>query len=249
MSNYDPDDNGMYPPDEEDNPYPPMEQETTPVPSRGTAPIPMGEVNTGEQVQGLVAFTRSVNLGTKDNNAHFRIELPFVVQPGWDWPTVAAQAADAFFHCKAVIYDQAGLPFTVDEGGVLRETLRHHFPDAEPVRGRQARQGTREPSRGGGRPAGGGSRFPHPRDMDQPEHISDELWWDLVDNYGDWFDNRPRKAGPWTDENGVEQEAYKATASDFVRRSDRKSVWLRPFAKAGSRGGRSGGGQGRGYDN
>lgn len=209
---------------------------------RNLQAIPMGEIDTGEALEGHVAFTRSVNLGTRDDNAHYRIEMPFVVQPGWDWATIAAHAADAFWHCKAVVYDQAGLPFTVDEGGVLRETLRHQLPDAEPAPAPERhRPPEREPAprdeSGNGRPARTGGRFPHPRDMDQPEHIPDDIWWNLVDNFDDWYDNRPQKA----------KGEYKDTASDFVRKGDRKSVWLRPFAQA-SGGGRSSGGRGRGYD-
>ena len=72
------------------------EQAAAPLlPIRGQAPIPMGEVDTGEALHGLVAFTRSVNLGMRDDNAHFRIEMPFLVQPGWSWPTIAAMAAGA----------------------------------------------------------------------------------------------------------------------------------------------------------
>ena len=76
--------------------------------------------------------------------------------------------------------------------------------------------------------------------MEQPSHIADELWDDLVENYDDgWYDNRPQK----------ETGEYLPTASDFVRASDRKSLWLKPFKKApAGAGAHSGGQRRRSYD-
>ena len=205
---------------------------------RNLQAIPMGEIDTGEALEGHVAFTRSVNLGTRDDNAHYRIEMPFVVQPGWDWATIAAHAADAFWHCKAVVYDQAGLPFTVDEGGVLRETLRHQLPDAEPAPAPERhRPPEREPAphdeSGNGRPARTGGRFPHPRDMDQPEHITDDIWWDLVDTSmtGTTTDRR-RPRGSTRTRRRTSCERATASRSGYVPSHRRAAVAAAAAAEA-----------------
>ena len=139
---------------------------------------------TPETLHGVVAFTRSLNLGSRDNNAHFRCELPFVVQPQWKPDQVAAQAADTFYQCVAVVLQQAGLPFTISDDGVLHEVVQA-FTGAKPVEQRAERQ---ESS------SGSSSRFPHPADMRRPEHISEGMWRDLCENYDDWYDNRADKA-------------------------------------------------------
>lgn len=219
----------------------------TPVdpPARRETVIPIGEAVTPETLHGVVAFTRSLNLGSRDNNAHFRCELPFVVQPQWKPDQVAAQAADTFYQCVAVVLQQAGLPFTIGEDGVLHEVVKA-FPGAQRVdESRPRRQESDEdrPARSGG----GSGEFPHPADMRRPDHIAAGLWADLCDNYEDWYDNRADKASGDGYENGP----------DFKRKDDGKGLWLRPFRREGERGGggnrgghaRSGGGNRRQYDN
>jgi len=208
-----------------------------PTPRRETV-IPIGEAVTAETLHGVVAFTRSLNLGSRDNNAHFRCEMPFVVQPGWTPDQCAAQAADAFYQCVAVVLGQAGLPFAVGEDGVLHEVIKN-FPGARRV---DQAEGDRRPAR---RPegGGGGDQFPHPADMRRPEHIRADDWDDLCERYEDWYDNRADKASGQGYENGP----------DFKRRDDGKGLWLRPFRRdGGGRGGdrhaRSGGGGQRRYN-
>jgi hypothetical protein len=202
-------------------------------PKRRETVIPIGEAVTPETLHGVVAFTRSLNLGSRDNNAHFRCELPFVVQPQWTPDVVAAQAADTFYQCVAVVLQQAGLPFTVSDDGVLHEVVQA-FPGTKQVE--RERRSERQESPGRNR-----NEFPHPADMRRPDHIGEGLWRDLSENYDDWYDNRADKASGEGYENGP----------DFKRKDDGKGLWLKPFRRD-SGGGRGGGharsGGGRRYD-
>lgn len=189
--------------------------------------IPIGEAVTAETLHGVVAFTRSLNLGSRDNNAHYRCEMPFVVQPGWPPEQCAAQAADAFYQCVAVVLQQAGLPFTVGEDGVLREVLRS-FPGAREVeqdRPRRDRDDDRREDNGS--PA---SSFPHPADLRRPDHIRDSDWRDLCDHYDDYYDNRDDKHSGQAG----------ASSPDFKHKDSGKGLWLTPFRREGGGGNRGG---------
>lgn len=208
--------------------------EPVPEPTRRETVIPIGEAVTPETLHGVVAFTRSLNLGSRDNNAHFRCELPFVVQPQWKPDQVAAQAADTFYQCVAVVLQQAGLPFTVGEDGVLHEVVKA-FAGAQRVDEGRRPERERQPA---ARPS---SEFPHPADMRRPDHIGEGLWRDLCENYEDWYDNRADKASGDGYENGP----------DFKRKDDGKGLWMKPFRREGGGGNRSGGharSGGRRYD-
>lgn len=235
-------DDGEYEEAEYEEEAPEAQAGPAPAPERRETVIPIGEAVTPDTLHGVVAYTRSLNLGTRDNNAHFRVEMPFVVQPQWTPTQAAASAADAFYQCKAVVLEQAGLAFSIDEGGVLHETIRKAFPDAERKnerRIRAVRDDEDEPEEQARRAHPSNGEFPHPADMDRPKHISEDLWDDLCENYGDgWYDNRAAKA----------KGDYKATASDFVRASDRKSLWLKPF-RGGEGGNRRQPARRGGYDN
>jgi hypothetical protein len=235
MTDYDDDDGTVYE-DEAEEGYdysgdpnvraivPEPDNQPVAAPQRRETVIPIGEAVTPETLHGVVAFTRSLNLGSRDNNAHFRCELPFVVQPQWKPDQVAAQAADTFYQCVAVVLQQAGLPFTISDDGVLHEVVQA-FTGAKPVEQRAERQ---ESS------SGSSSRFPHPADMRRPEHISEGMWRDLCENYDDWYDNRADKASG----------EYAAGSPDFKRKDDGKGLWITPFRREGG-GNRGGGGHAR----
>jgi hypothetical protein len=219
---------------------PPPEPEPVPVatPERRETIIPIGEAVTPETLHGVVAFTRSLNLGTRDNNAHFRCEMPFVVQPQWSPVQCAAAAADAFYQAVAVVLQQAGLPYAIGDEGVIHEVVKE-FPGARRVDQPEPRQD--EVSDRRERNGSSGARdFPHPADLSRPEHIRADVWRDLCENYDDWYDNRADKASG---------DAYKSSP-DFKRKDDGKGLWMRPFKRdaGGGRGGgrshaRSGGGR------
>lgn len=238
----DPEPEDVQEPEEPEEPEPKARKKPT---REASVTIPIGEAVTAESMHGVVAFTRSINLGERDHNAHYRVEMPFVVQPGWTPAQGAASAADAFYQAKAVVLEQAGLEFSIDESGVLHEAVRKTFPKAEKQRPNERRmravreeeedEGDEEQTNGhhpAGRTRGTGGMM-HPADMDRPKHISQGLWLDLCEGLGDtWYDNRPRK----------ESGEYKSTAADFVRADDRKSIWLKPFRQPGQRAGARRGG-------
>ena len=196
--------------------------------------LPVGDIETAETLTGLVKITRSLSLGSRNDQVHMGIEQPFPIQPGWSPERCASAAADAFASAKSVLYEQLGVDFTVDEGGIVREVIRHQFPGT-----REERSPARSEDRGtGGGGSGGGSRYTPPREMDKPDHVKRDDWDDLVSNPDDWFDNRPDKASG----------QYKDTAPDFKRkgRGDQPAIWLRALRPAGRSHG--GGGNRRGYD-
>jgi hypothetical protein len=169
---------------------------------REEAPHPIAQIDTPDQLKGRVRFTRSLQLGSgRNDQAHFSLEMEFSYPPEADLAAVAAMAADVFFQTKATVYEQAGLEMTLDEAGVLHEVVR------------KAIAADSTPAASGG---GGGSAFPNPSDMNRPSHIKADVWRDLVENFGDYYDNRPQKA------NGE----YKSNAPDFKHRDSGEAIWL-----------------------
>lgn len=197
--------------------------------------LPIGEVETVETLHGAVSITRGIGLGTKNDQVYIKCELPVVIQPGWTPEEDAAAASIMMNMAKSVVYEHGGLPFTIDEGGIIHEAIRHHFPDAEPLGGadreddrRQERRHERHDRRGSGSGARG---FPHPSEMERPDHVEEEDWDDLCDNYEDFYDNRKDKA---------DGTAF-ARSPDFRAKGDGPSIWLTPYSPDNSRrGGRSG---------
>lgn len=174
-------------------------------------PVPLAEVETPNTLHGEVKFTRSVALtgGRNGDMAHLSVTLPFAVQPGMDLPTVAALASDVFFQAKAVVFEQAGIEFTYDEGGIIHEVIKRHFPGAET---------SEAPRRASRDDEDDDEDFPRPRAMEKPAHIKTAVWRDLCDNPGDYYDNRAAKASG----------KYKATSPDFKHRETGEGIWLRP---------------------
>ena len=225
MENYDDDEMVQYQDQYEDAPGPDDYE-----PPDKRAPLPIGELTTEDTMQGLVKITRSMNLGTRDNNVHLGIELPFVVQPGWTWEQTAASAADAMFQAKALVYEQLGVEFTTNDNGVLMEVVRAQLPGASAERGRDDGRG--RPPSGQSRPGGGGERpvtrlrtFPDPRDLECPPHIDAELWADIQNNPGEWWDNRADKAS------GKVSSKY----PDFRPKDGGQGVWITPFRRESAR--------------
>jgi hypothetical protein len=178
---------------------------------------------TAETMTGMVKITRSINLGSKDNNLHIGAELPVMIQPGWTPDQISAMYTDGFYQIKAVVYEQAGIEFSVDEGGILREVIGHHLPGTT-----EERAPARSSGGGGGERAARQARgFPDPRDLERPPHIDEVLWDDLCDNPGDWYDNRGDKASG----------SKAASWPDFKSKQDGTGIWLAPFRRGNGGGG------------
>jgi hypothetical protein len=197
-------------------------QRQRPVPAPRPARVehlPVGDVETETTMAGLVKITRSMSLGSRNDQVHMGIELPFPIQPGWRPERIAQAAADTFSVARSVLYEQLGVDFTVDEGGVVREVIRHQFPGTSEERAGAASQRSDQGS-------GGGSRYTPPREMNRPDHVNRRDWDDLVDNPDDWFDNREDK----------QSGKYKDTAPDFKHRGsgNQVAIWLRPLRSGGN---------------
>jgi len=51
---------------------------------------------------------------------------------------IVSLARGAFFEAKALVFEELGLEFTVEEGGIVRETIKRHFGNVTEVRGEAA---------------------------------------------------------------------------------------------------------------
>jgi hypothetical protein len=222
---------------EDPEPEPPKRQpRTKPTPQEKAATqLPIAGIETAETLHGEVRMTRSLSLGSRNDVIHFSVALPVVVQEGWTLAQQAVAAADTAGIVKSIVYSQLGLDFTVTEDGVLMEVLKA-FPGAERVQEREEElgpYGRRKQHDDNGEPPRRAG-FPHPADLDRPDHVDREVWADLCEHYSDWYDNRRDKASG----------KYKDTAPDFKRAEDSETIWLRPFRKESSRSSRGGGGRG-----
>jgi hypothetical protein len=230
MENYDDDDPVQYEDQYEDRDDHRGPRAMADVRGPDNLPLPIGEVVTEDTMQGLAKLTRSLNLGTRDNNVHLGIELPFVVQPGWSWEKIAASAADAMFQAKAIVYEQLGVEFTTNENGVLMEVVRASLPGTTVERARDDGRG--RPPSGPSRQGGGGERrpaqpqsFPDPTFMECPPHVDADLWASIQDNPGEWWDNRADKAS------GKVSSKY----PDFRPKNGGQGVWITPFRRESAR--------------
>ena len=213
--------------------------------------LPVAQVETAETLHGEVRITRSLSLGSRNDVIHLSVALPVVVQPNWTLAQQAVAAADTCGIVKSIVYSQLGLDFTITEDGVMMEVVKA-FPGTERVRGGDKaeeelgpygrRKQRDDDDDRGSRGDNGHGRFPHPSDLDRPDHVDREVWADLCNHYDDWYDNRKDK----------QSGKYKSTAPDFKRAEDSETIWLKPFrqeSRSGGGGGRRrGGGGGRGYD-
>ena len=224
-------------PEPEPEPERPKRQRKATAPEKAAAKVPLGQVETDETLHGEVRITRSLSLGSKNDQIHLSVMLPVVVQPGWSLPQQAVAAADTCGIVKSLVYSQLGLEFTIDEEGIMHEVLRS-FPGAEKVRDPEPRSrreelredddrraDERQSRRDEYRENGGSGRFAHPADLKRPEHVDSEVWDDLVHNFDDWYDNRRDK----------DSGKYKNTAPDFKRAEDGEAVWLKPFRRESNR--------------
>jgi hypothetical protein len=203
--------------------------EDAPQPRPVARVIPIGEAETGDTItDNEVSYTRQVNLGSRDDNAWFRMSLRFPTQPGWEMDQIAVQGVAYFNTVVSVVCEQAGLPVFVTESGVVREAIHTLLPGAEEVqedrpapRRRQERsQPSRRASSGGG---GRGRNYPPPSEIDKPDHIDAEDWDDLCSNPDDWYDNRADKA------KGIGHPQ----GPDFRHKQDGTGLWMRPYQPSG----------------
>lgn len=199
--------------------------------------IPLGEAETEETMHGLVGYTRQVNFGDRDNNCWAKMELPFPIQPGWEMDQVAVQAVAYFNTVVSVVSEQLGLPVMVTDSGVVREAIHRHFPDAEEVGDgaprrqpqRRQTQQRRQPARQQQQNSAPRRSYPHPSELDKPDHIEIEDWEDLCNNSGDWYDNRSDKA----------QGIGHPQQPDFRHKTDGTALWLQPYNPAQGGGNRA----------
>lgn len=108
---------------------------------------------------------------------------------------IVSLARGAFFEAKALVFEELGLEFTVEEGGIVRETIKRHFGNVTEVRGEAAAVESA--------PSAGGEDVPSspPFSADttsKDEKEANKKWamkrW--ASNPQDFWDNRTSKRNP-----------------------------------------------------
>jgi hypothetical protein len=141
--------------------------------------------------RGTVSFQRRLQKG----DVSLMISMQFDVDPT-DLKGSVQRARDVAFQVKGVVYEELGIEFEVDESGTLREKNAPEPPREE----RQGQQG----------------QLPIPNQ--RPEHVKDWQWAKLVNNPGDFFDNRDPATG------------FNPTGGpDFKSKDGKTKIYLRPY--------------------
>lgn len=183
--------------------------------------LPIGQVETPETMHGTVGITRGVALSNKNDIVYYKVEMPYVRQPGWSQEECAIEASATMNTVTAVVCEHAGLPCELGEDGILREIVRAHFPDATREReddDRPRRSRDEHPSRNGR-----GDKYPHPADLECPDTVDPDDWDDLVENYDDYYDNRADKAKGVGNPRGP----------DFRHKRTKEGIWLKAYSPDG----------------
>src|SRR5262245_49632471 len=104
MSDYDDDDR-----DEPEQLQLPLDDKRATPDERAAAGLPIGQVETDETMEGRVRITRSLSLGSKNDQIHLSVDHPYQIQPGWGLAQQAVVIADTCGLVKTMVYSQLGL--------------------------------------------------------------------------------------------------------------------------------------------
>lgn len=155
-------------------------------------------------LKATVFFERKVQVREYESavaGVHIQADVPL----GADGPQVEQAIMDAFFQAKSVVFEQLGIEFSLNDDGVVMETIRKHFgsvtegaaPDAPAP---QAAVAPRAPNPA---PSGGNGKIQR---QCKTCGVETPHW-----------DNRPKKASG----------EYKEKSPDLKCASCNKGVWLR----------------------
>lgn len=172
---------------------------------------------------GTVGFNRKVSVRPYESaeaSIFVQFEIPTEgVTPEEQRDQLVANAKAAFFQAKALIYEELGLEFSVEEGGVIREVLRETFGNVTEVTATEAPAPTpitAAPSASGD---GVSDTPPFAGDTtDKSERAANKAWAKkrYAAHPDEFYDNRPKKAAG----------EYNPKAPDVKHKSSGVALWL-----------------------
>lgn len=190
---------------------------------------------TGETVQtntplGTVTFSRKVKVRdyeTAEAAVFLQFEVPALDSADNFGEVIISRISDAFMQAKTAVFDELGIEFSVDEGGVVREVLRNTFgpvtevtaPAAQPRQVVAASRPAPQPAAAPAAPAASADGPPHdPATTDKAQQKANKAWAKarLATNPDEFWDNRDKKASG----------QYKPGAADFKHKDTGISVWV-----------------------
>lgn len=181
-------------------------------------------LSTTTQPLGTVIFNRKVQVRPYESaeaGIYLQFELPDMNgdREGYG-KKVLEQIQDAFMQAKAAVFDELGIEFSVDEGGVVREVIREAFGQVtEVVSSPQAKQVAAAKPELKAVSAPSADEPPYdPSTTDKGEIRENRAWAKArIETHPDEFwDNREKKASG----------QYKENAADFKHKDTGISVWL-----------------------
>lgn len=163
-----------------------------------------GDVTPVNEPTGFIRFTRKCKAEGNYGMAELAVSVPFTVS-GDDEDAILSDVRRLCTVVQAVVLERMGLDYDIDpQTGQVNEATPYR--DLLHVESQQT--GDESPRSFSDLP-------------EKPNHVDADLWADLVENRGGWFDNRAQK----------KSGEAKATSPDFKRKSDRKGIWLTPPKK------------------
>lgn len=166
----------------------------------------MSDVTEKTHLTGTVGFTRKISTKQYESaEASAFGQFDFDV----DAPSeeVARKAQEQFRTIKAVVLEELGIPFELDESGLIREIVERAFPGTTDEGGRAGTPGRMSPQ-------GGQQQRPAPAQAPQGGGGAD-----ACKSCGgtDFYDNRAKK----------QSGQYKPSAPDFKCKGCGTGVWAR----------------------
>lgn len=200
--------------------------------TEATQAAPSEVIDALQNLKGTVSFTRKVNDGNYGTNDAF-MAMQFDVPANMDADKVGAEiikrATDAFFACKAVVFDQLGIEAMLDDSGVLVEVVTKAFPGTVHESAPAPSQPSAAVAAAAPAPAAGevNATTPWPASKSAveigrngKERSTDEFTAWAKERFQvapqEFFDNRSKKASG----------EYKAGAPDIKHKDTKAGVWL-----------------------
>lgn len=174
-------------------------------------------------ITGTIGFNRKISVRPYES-AEASMFMQFEIDPANPDETLKA-AKHAFFQAKALVFEELGLEFSIEDGGVIRELLTKNFgavtevtnspaavaPAAAPSAAQSAPESV---SQAAPAPAGGANP-PYSADtMDKNEKAANKTWAlaRIASNPEEFWDNRENKRNP--------------KAPDYKGKTNNIAVWL-----------------------
>ncbi len=181
-------------------------------------------MSTTTQPLGTVIFNRKVQVRPYESaeaGIYLQFELPDMNGDRDAYGReVLAKIQDAFMQAKAAVFDELGIEFSVEEGGVVREVIREAFGQVTEVaaapKPRQITASTAAPQAAA---APSADEPPHdPATTDKGEIKANRAWAKarLTTHPDEFWDNREKKASG----------QYKQNAADFKHKDTGIPVWV-----------------------